>query len=346
MNEGIFDQLIFWYQRDVLDFYSTHQELNYEVLLNKIKLDDNILKYVQRKYDDISAIISNHSLTESMFKGISKYPDDKDYTSLCVLLNPNLSYKFVSKKYNLPQIPENNYYFIKNILTDNEADEMLKQSSFDAFEYYICNAKNISERVWTEHIDLLLDYINSLSKQDDYMYPLETRDNQARALIKYDSEIKLSDRYISDSLIKEYPDNFIPCLPYDYDDRTLTNIRFPKSGDIDDIERYMNEYLNSGKEPTVLWQYKITRNRYLSDSFFERHLDWVDWRTVARNPSVSDSFLERHFDAINWKEKHQFKLSFPFYQKHLLQTFDKPYMYWIPKFKIKMFQKYVIYKIE
>ena len=38
----------------------------------------------------------------------------------------------------------------------------------------------------------------------------------------------------------------------------------------------------------------------MSETFFERHLDKVNWLWLSRNPVCSEAFFERHLDKVNW----------------------------------------------
>ena len=45
----------------------------------------------------------------------------------------------------------------------------------------------------------------------------------------------------------------------------------------------------------------LSINNNISDSFFERHLDRVDWRWLSQNINVSEEFFERHLDNVIWE---------------------------------------------
>src|SRR4030042_1755182 len=54
------------------------------------------------------------------------------------------------------------------------------------------------------------------------------------------------------------------------------------------------------------------------ESFFERHMDKVNWASLSQNPAVSEAFFERHIDRVDWIWLSENSiLSESFFEKHI-----------------------------
>lgn len=58
------------------------------------------------------------------------------------------------------------------------------------------------------------------------------------------------------------------------------------------LEKYI-EYIN--------WNYLCMSNSLLPISFYEKHIENVDWCALCENENIPISFYEKHFEKISWK---------------------------------------------
>ena len=69
---------------------------------------------------------------------------------------------------------------------------------------------------------------------------------------------------------------------------------------------YLELFRNPGYQGDALDFYmqlrknQFSSNTRITEKFFEKNLDKVDWNLLASNISVSESFLARHSDKLNW----------------------------------------------
>lgn len=72
-----------------------------------------------------------------------------------------------------------------------------------------------------------------------------------------------------------------------------------------DIQKFRNyrfeEFIenNLNKINMEGW-YLLSGNIALPESFFEKHLNKIDWCELCTNRSLSEAFFERHLDNIDW----------------------------------------------
>jgi len=55
---------------------------------------------------------------------------------------------------------------------------------------------------------------------------------------------------------------------------------------------------------------------YVSETFFERHLDKVDWPALSKNPSLSEAFFEKHIDTSGGAGQQSRKVNWPVFSKN------------------------------
>ena len=67
----------------------------------------------------------------------------------------------------------------------------------------------------------------------------------------------------------------------------------------------------------VNWD-KLCKNTNLSDSFFERYIHSLNWFSLCQNTNISESFFEKHIHRVNWVGLCQnTNISEAFFEKHI-----------------------------
>ena len=65
---------------------------------------------------------------------------------------------------------------------------------------------------------------------------------------------------------------------------------------------------------------QISSNTKLSESFFEKHMDWVIWEYLCKNTSMSEAFFERHIPEgkLDWRSlSANTSMSEAFFERHI-----------------------------
>jgi hypothetical protein len=64
--------------------------------------------------------------------------------------------------------------------------------------------------------------------------------------------------------------------------------------------------------------YLLSGNSSMSEAFYERHIDKVDWEALSGNPSMSEAFYERNLDKVDWFHlSGNSNMSEAFYLRHI-----------------------------
>lgn len=64
-----------------------------------------------------------------------------------------------------------------------------------------------------------------------------------------------------------------------------------------EVEQFFEKYIEY--LPNQYWE-DLSLNPCLSEEFFEKHKDKVDWNSIFGNPNLSEEFFEKYIDKVNW----------------------------------------------